>query len=172
RLLSCGCDPLGYRTSHESRGRSHPNKWDWSGCSHNLAYGVEFSRKFLDVREQVDDLQSKINILSSHMEVRCKCHGMSGSCQLRTCWRATPDFRIVATTIKRQYRKIPGWTPPGPQAECAGSGERLVPDPATCSAVAEDTRSSEGRVLSPATVPSTGAAVSTARDVAMISGWL
>ncbi|VVC97308.1 unnamed protein product [Leptidea sinapis] len=114
RLVSCGCDPLGYRTSLDSRGRARPNKWEWSGCSHNLAYGVDFSRKFLDIREKVDDLQSKINvhnnnagrsILSSHMEVRCKCHGLSGSCQLRTCWRATPDFRIVASTIKRQYRK-------------------------------------------------------------------
>ncbi|XP_028163623.1 protein Wnt-10a [Ostrinia furnacalis] len=114
RLLSCGCDPLGYRASHDPRGRARPNKWEWSGCSHNLAYGIEFSRKFLDVREQVDDLQSKINvhnnnagrsILSSQMEVRCKCHGLSGSCQLRTCWRATPDFRVVASTIKRQYRK-------------------------------------------------------------------
>ncbi|CAG9567459.1 unnamed protein product [Danaus chrysippus] len=113
RLISCGCDPLGYRTTHE-RGRARVNKWEWSGCSHNLAYGIEFSKKFLDVREQVDDLQSKINvhnnnagrsILSSHMEVRCKCHGLSGSCQLRTCWRTTPDFRIVASTIKREYRK-------------------------------------------------------------------
>ncbi|KAF9416974.1 hypothetical protein HW555_005802, partial [Spodoptera exigua] len=114
RLISCGCDPLGYRASHDPRGRAKVNKWEWSGCSHNLAYGIEFSKKFLDIREQVDDLQSKINvhnnnagrsILASHMEVRCKCHGLSGSCQLRTCWRATPDFRAVASTIKRQYRK-------------------------------------------------------------------
>ncbi|XP_072937271.1 protein Wnt-10a [Epargyreus clarus] len=114
RLLSCGCDPLGYRAAHDPRGRKRVNKWEWSGCSHNLAYGIDFSKKFLDVREKMDDLQSKINlhnnvagrsILSSHMEVRCKCHGLSGSCQLRTCWRATPDFRIVASTIKRQYRK-------------------------------------------------------------------
>ncbi|XP_045511289.1 protein Wnt-10a [Colias croceus] len=114
RLLSCGCDPVGYRASHDPRGRLRANKWEWSGCSHNLAYGIEFSKKFLDVRDQVDDLQSKINvhnnnagrsILASHMEVRCKCHGLSGSCQVRTCWRATPDFRVVATTIKRQYRK-------------------------------------------------------------------
>ncbi|XP_049865071.1 protein Wnt-10a [Pectinophora gossypiella] len=114
RLLSCGCDPLGYRASHDPRGRARGNKWEWSGCSHNLAYGMEFSRRFLDAREQDDDLQSRINvhnnnagrsILSSHMEVRCKCHGLSGSCQLQTCWRATPDFRVVASTIKRQYRK-------------------------------------------------------------------
>lgn len=45
-------------------------------------------------------------ILASHMEVRCKCHGLSGSCQLRTCWLATPDFRVVATAIKRKYRKV------------------------------------------------------------------
>ncbi|XP_063375984.1 protein Wnt-10a [Cydia fagiglandana] len=111
RLLSCSCDPLGY-PSHPRERRAQ--KWEWSGCSHNLAFGVEFSRKFLDAREKVDDLQSRINvhnndagrsILSSHMEVRCKCHGLSGSCQLRTCWRATPDFRVVASTIKRQYRK-------------------------------------------------------------------
>ncbi|GBP33657.1 Protein Wnt-7b [Eumeta japonica] len=43
-------------------------------------------------------------ILASRMEVRCKCHGVSGSCQVRTCWRATPDFRVVASAIKRQYR--------------------------------------------------------------------
>lgn len=62
RLISCGCDPLGYRASHDPRGRTKVNKWEWSGCSHNLAYGIEFSKKFLDVREQVDDLQSKINV--------------------------------------------------------------------------------------------------------------
>lgn len=61
RLLSCGCDPLGYRMSHDPR-RTRPNKWEWSGCSHNLAYGVEYSKKFLDAREKVDDLQSKINV--------------------------------------------------------------------------------------------------------------
>ncbi|CAF4870991.1 unnamed protein product [Pieris macdunnoughi] len=61
RLLSCGCDQLGYRASHDPRGRGR-NKWEWSGCSHNLAYGIDFSKKFLDVRDQVDDLQSKINV--------------------------------------------------------------------------------------------------------------
>ncbi|XP_041970201.1 protein Wnt-10b [Aricia agestis] len=115
RLLACDCDTVGYRARPRARpGQAKPSKWEWSGCSHNLAYGIQFSKRFLDVREQVDDLQSKINthnnnagrvILSSHMEVRCKCHGLSGSCQVRTCWRATPDFRVVASTIKREYRK-------------------------------------------------------------------
>lgn len=39
------------------------------------------------------------------MEFRCKCHGMSGSCQLKTCWKSAPDFHIVGKVLKHQFRK-------------------------------------------------------------------
>lgn len=38
------------------------------------------------------------------MQVRCKCHGVSGSCELRTCWRAAPDFRIVGSALKERFQ--------------------------------------------------------------------
>ncbi|KAK6623688.1 hypothetical protein RUM43_009540 [Polyplax serrata] len=38
------------------------NKWKWSGCSHNLDFGVEFSQTFLDLREKAGDIQSRINL--------------------------------------------------------------------------------------------------------------
>jgi len=39
------------------------------------------------------------------MEVRCKCHGLSGSCEMRTCWRSPSDFRRVGDTLKNKFQQ-------------------------------------------------------------------
>lgn len=55
KLKSCGCD-----ISQQGRMR---NKWEWGGCSHNIDFGEEYSRKFLDSRERrAKDIHAKINI--------------------------------------------------------------------------------------------------------------
>ena len=33
----------------------------------------------------------------------CKCHGVSGSCSVRTCWKSLPDLRVVASTLLDSY---------------------------------------------------------------------
>lgn len=38
------------------------SRWKWGGCSHNMDFGVEFSKLFLDCREKADDIQSKIHL--------------------------------------------------------------------------------------------------------------
>ena len=37
------------------------------------------------------------------MRTMCKCHGMSGSCEMKTCWNSAPPFREVGTLIKEKY---------------------------------------------------------------------
>ncbi|UYV78861.1 WNT16 [Cordylochernes scorpioides] len=39
------------------------------------------------------------------MELRCRCHGVSGSCELKTCWRTLPAFRQVGAFLKRKYEQ-------------------------------------------------------------------
>lgn len=37
------------------------------------------------------------------LKQECKCHGVSGSCTLRTCWLAMADFRKTGDYLWRKY---------------------------------------------------------------------
>lgn len=41
--------------------------------------------------------------IRSRMERVCKCHGMSGSCSMRVCWRKLPQFRRVGDALTSAY---------------------------------------------------------------------
>uniref|UniRef100_A0A6I8N876 Protein Wnt n=1 Tax=Ornithorhynchus anatinus TaxID=9258 RepID=A0A6I8N876_ORNAN len=106
-LDKCGCD----RTVH---GVS-PQGFQWSGCSDNIAYGVAFSQSFVDVRERSKGASSSRALMNlhnneagrkailNHMRVECKCHGVSGSCEVKTCWKAMPPFRKVGNVLKEKF---------------------------------------------------------------------
>ncbi|KAK9687669.1 wnt family [Popillia japonica] len=110
KLLNCHCG----RVTDKTQPLPEETNWKWGGCSHNLRYGIKFSKMFLDIREIASDTHSIVNlhnnnvgrlIVSKNMDRLCKCHGLSGSCTMRTCWKVTPSIHKIGNELKKRYMK-------------------------------------------------------------------
>ncbi|EFX86385.1 putative secreted signaling factor WNT9 [Daphnia pulex] len=92
--------------------KCHCAEWRWGGCGDNLAYGRTFATKFLD-SGSIDKARSSSGHLKKGEEERsvveqlvkrtCKCHGVSGSCSVKTCWNQLAAFSETAAVIKNRY---------------------------------------------------------------------
>ncbi|XP_026723791.1 protein Wnt-2 [Athene cunicularia] len=107
-LKSCSCDPKKKGSAKDSKGH-----FDWGGCSDNIDYGVRFARAFVDAKERKGkDARALMNLHNNRagrkavkrfLKQECKCHGVSGSCTLRTCWLAMADFRKTGDYLWKKY---------------------------------------------------------------------
>ncbi|XP_055324287.1 protein Wnt-1-like [Sitodiplosis mosellana] len=102
-LTECSCD---------NTIRRKQRKWQWGGCSEDINYGVLFSRKFIDSQESNETAAGLMNLhnneagrraLRSRMQRVCKCHGVSGSCSIRVCWRRLPALRAIGEALGQLY---------------------------------------------------------------------
>ncbi|KAK5650545.1 hypothetical protein RI129_001574 [Pyrocoelia pectoralis] len=128
-LKGCGCNPQlrglsqtnpKYITSSRLiRPKEHSNKkikveWSWGGCSDDVEYGQSLAKKVLDGLEIGNYSKSYANlhnnlvgrtIIRNTMIKKCKCHGVSGSCSLQTCWMHIAPFHKIAKVIRQRYKK-------------------------------------------------------------------
>ncbi|XP_068140272.1 protein Wnt-6 [Drosophila tropicalis] len=89
-------------------------EWEWGGCSDNVNFGLRHSRAFLDAkqRQRRSDLGTLVKLHNNNagrlairdaMRLECKCHGLSGSCTVKTCWLKIPPFREVSARLLERY---------------------------------------------------------------------
>jgi len=114
QLASCGCSGAG-------RPKDLKSAWIWGGCGDNIEYGYKFAQNFVDIRERESNeisgsLESARQLMNLHnneagrravinnMKVTCKCHGLSGSCSLITCWQQLAPFRKVGDYLRSKYQ--------------------------------------------------------------------
>lgn len=41
--------------------------------------------------------------VQAEMRQECKCHGMSGSCTVKTCWMRLANFRVIGDNLKDRF---------------------------------------------------------------------
>ncbi|XP_065078761.1 protein Wnt-1-like [Ochlerotatus camptorhynchus] len=102
-LTMCTCDHI-QRKKH--------SKWTWGGCSEDVNYGIKQARQFVDPQEDRSSSFGLMNLhnneaarrtLRARMQKVCKCHGMSGSCTTRVCWRRLPPMKLMADTLGSMF---------------------------------------------------------------------
>ncbi|XP_026002918.1 protein Wnt-16 [Astatotilapia calliptera] len=111
-MTECGCD------ARLRGGGSAAEGWHWGGCSDHIQYGTWFSRKFMDhTLKNMSTSRSSytLSTMNQHnseagrqainrtMSTDCRCHGVSGSCAVKTCWRTMAPFQRVGTYLKDRY---------------------------------------------------------------------
>ncbi|KAJ8381489.1 hypothetical protein SKAU_G00022670 [Synaphobranchus kaupii] len=109
-MTECSCDA-------SLQGGSAAEGWHWGGCSDDVKYGTWFSRRFID--NSVKNISAKggdaLLTMNQHnseagrqavaktMSTDCRCHGVSGSCAVKTCWRTLAPFERVGNFLKERY---------------------------------------------------------------------
>ncbi|MGH0116630.1 UNVERIFIED_CONTAM: hypothetical protein FKN15_012225, partial [Acipenser sinensis] len=104
-LDNCGCD--------DSRnGKIGGRGWIWGGCSDNVDFGEQISKQYVDALETGQDSRAAVNLhnneagrlaVKATMKRICKCHGMSESCSIQTCWLQLSEFREIGNYLKLKH---------------------------------------------------------------------
>ncbi|KAH9501804.1 Ligand for members of the frizzled of seven transmembrane receptors [Dermatophagoides farinae] len=112
-LDNCKCTRSSILNGNDDE-QSMRNDFRWGGCSDNVELGYRVAVAHLDDRETGQDLKAKIRLhnhrvgrisVKETMIRKCKCHGVSGSCSMQTCWMKVNEFREIGNYLKKAYRK-------------------------------------------------------------------
>ncbi|XP_062495942.1 protein Wnt-11b-like isoform X2 [Pezoporus occidentalis] len=88
----------------------------WGGCGDNLSYGLQLGTAFADSPLKSSKLGTQAlkamnlhnsavgrQVLSDSLDTKCKCHGVSGSCSVKTCWKGLAKLDEIASDLKSKY---------------------------------------------------------------------
>ncbi|XP_060676907.1 protein Wnt-6-like [Hemiscyllium ocellatum] len=115
-LLQCGCERTLNRVPlpRSPTPGTEATAWEWGGCGDDVEFSYAKSKQFMDAEKKQgqNDIKSLINLhnneagrlmIKNYMRTECKCHGLSGSCAVKTCWKKMPHFREVGDRLLDRF---------------------------------------------------------------------
>ncbi|XP_022652626.1 protein Wnt-7b-like [Varroa destructor] len=113
-LRNCRCD-------RELHGRALPDfpMWKWGGCSADLRHPIRLNRRFMETgsgskvigKVRAQDHIDRHNNMAGRLAVKytrrtiCRCHGTSGACNLKTCWKTLAPVYAIGDYLTKRYRQ-------------------------------------------------------------------
>lgn len=112
---------------------SPTDSFQWGGCGDNVRWASQFSKRFIDnvekhnllkiektkrakdLKEENDVFKNEVAIVNLHnikmgrklitasVHNECKCHGVSGSCNIKTCWKALPPMIKIGKELLQKF---------------------------------------------------------------------
>ncbi|XP_078369906.1 protein Wnt-5a-like isoform X2 [Oculina patagonica] len=112
-LSLCGC-------SRERRPEGLEKEYQWGGCGDNIEAGAKYAKEFLNAGEEsvskekdtsklertlmnLHNNEVGIQVVTEEAKILCKCHGLSGSCNIKTCSRHIAEFRVIGEVLHQKY---------------------------------------------------------------------
>lgn len=104
--------------------RRNATQWKGSGCGDDFKFGKKLTRNFLEFKlagnDQIGEILKQdvvmgIDSIGEQLREVCKCHGFSGSCTTKTCWKRLGPLNSAMGLLKKHYhhavkRKIVNYT--------------------------------------------------------------
>nr|XP_023025367.1 protein Wnt-4-like [Leptinotarsa decemlineata] len=103
KLENCKCASHGKSTNS--------TEWEWGGCGDNTKFAKKFTYKFLRLRKKGDVTQRILRynsevgmkVVMKNEEKVCKCHGLSGSCSFKICFKRVRSFSQITKELVNHY---------------------------------------------------------------------
>lgn len=86
--------------------------WKVNGCGDDFKYGKRMTKSFLGFKHSGNDQIAEIlkqdvivgiDTIGQQLREVCKCHGFSGSCTTKTCWKRLGPFNSAMGLLKKHY---------------------------------------------------------------------
>jgi len=119
KLFGCSCSnkPIFVQASKANQVRQS----DFGACPDITLKGIKFSRQFAFAELKKKHSKNPINqqrqkikkhniklggqVVRDLQSINCRCHGVTGACQLKHCMKRLPTFPEVATRLFKMYEK-------------------------------------------------------------------